>query len=106
MRLRAVSQSIGCEMTTEYDRDKLIQHYERRHKSGLVAPEFGDILNTEIPYMSIGELQDFVVEFGYSPSMGEDDLRALAYAIINGEPEEPEFPTYEVWVDADGRVVA
>ena len=47
--------------------------------------------------MSIGELQDFVVEFGYSPAMGEDDLRALVYAIINGEPEEPEFPVYEVW---------
>lgn len=56
--------------------------------------------------MSNGELQDFVVEFGYSPSMGEDDLRALVYAIINGEPEEPEMATYEVWVGADGRVVA
>jgi hypothetical protein len=84
-------------MTTRAYRDKLNYHYQRRDKRGLVMPEFCDILNSEVPYMSIGELQDFVVEFGYSPSMGEDDLRALVDAIINGEPEEPEFPVYEVW---------
>ena len=94
MRLHAVSQSIGCVMTTEYDVDKLNRYYEGRNKRGLAVPEFGDILNKEVPYMSIGELQDFVVEFGYSPSMCEDDLRALVYAIINGEPEEPQFPVY------------
>jgi len=93
-------------MTTEYDVDKLNRFYEGRNKRGLAVPEDGNKLNTEVPYMSIGELQDFVVEFGYSPSMGEDDLRALANAIINGEPEEPEMATYEIWVDADGRVVA
>lgn len=97
MRLRAVSQSIGCAMTTKYDVDALNEYYEGRKKRGLVVPDNGDILNKEVPYMSIGELQDFVVEFGYSPAMGEDDLRELVYAIINGEPEEPEFPVYEAW---------
>lgn len=84
-------------MTTEYDVDKLNRYYSGRKKHGLVVSEIGEKLNKEVPYMSIGELQDFVVEFGYSPSMGEDDLRALVDAIINGEPEEPEFPVYEVW---------
>ena len=93
-------------MTTDYDLDKLNEYYERRNNRGLVAPDVGDILNREVRYMSIGELQDFVVEFGYSPSMGEQDLRELVDAIINGEPEEPETATYEVWVGADGRVVA
>lgn len=106
MRLRAVSQSIGYVMTTNYNVNKLNEYYQSRHTGGVAVPEFGEILNTEVPYMSNGELQDFVVEFGYSPSMGEDDLRALVYAIINGEPEEPEMATYEVWVGADGRVVA
>ena len=84
-------------MTTEYDVDKLNRFYEGRKKRGLAVPDDENKLNKEVPYMSIGELQDFVVEFGYSPSMGEDDLRELVYAIINGEPEEPEFPVYEVW---------
>lgn len=84
MRLREAFQSTGSVMTTEYDVDKLNRYYASRNQRGLDVPEDGDILNSEVQYMSISQLQDFVEEFGFSSCMEEHELRALAVGICEG----------------------
>ena len=81
----------------------LNRYYEGRNKRGLVVPDDGDILNSEVQHMSI-RVTRLCRGVRLQPIMGEDDLRALVWAIINGEPEEASFLCHAMELMEDRRM--